>query len=90
MSFVTNKSLKVALEVYKSESEKRLPKKVSQLENDVPYLTEGVVTEKLEDYYNKTQIDELINTGFVVTDDTLILDNKADHFVIVDETLNII
>lgn len=54
MSFVTNKSLKVALEGVKSELDNSLPTKVSQLENDSQYITET-------DTYSREQIGWLLS-----------------------------
>lgn len=60
MSFVTEKSLKVALEGVKSELDNNLPKKVSQLENDSEYITST-------DTYNREQIGWLLDS----TNDTI-------------------
>ena len=74
MSFVTNKSLKVALEGVKSELDKNLPTKVSQLENDSQYITE-------ENIYTREQIGWLldsINSSLDAKANKSELSNKVD------------
>lgn len=74
MSFVTNKSLKVALEGVKSELDKNLPTKVSQLENDSQYITE-------ENIYTREQIGWLldsINSSLDTKANKSELSNKVD------------
>lgn len=65
MSFVTNKSLKVALEGVKSELDNNLPTKVSQLENDSEYITKT-------ETYNREQI------GWLLDSVNSSIDTKAD------------
>ena len=78
MSFVTSKALKVALEDFKSGSEKNLPKKVSQLENDKGFITQiqsisfedidSICQDSSKIVFNNFEVDCYVKTNMLDTE----------------------